>query len=554
VPRFQGLGDTPFGADVSDEFCEEARMNPVTKEKRTCLDWVEANTERLSRFNQEIWNYAEPAFREYRSARAYCELLRGEGFQVEEGSGGMPTAFMATFGEGRPLLGSYAEYDAVPENSQQPVPYRAPRKGLHPWAAGHTDPHSALGVAALSGVLAAKAAMQKHGLPGTLRFFGEPAEKVCGSKPVHAAKGYYDGADAYIAYHPSPYNTTVWETHCGSYWSVQFTFECHHPETWIDQSILPPFRSSHATARCPGALDAVCLMYTTTKYLKEAAFPSTGAWTLNEFIMVAGQCTADNLPPRVSQIQYAWRSPTLAIQEQIFRVLEGNAHHVADITNCELTTRWITKTRVGLANHALADLVYGNLELVGPPAWTDEAYEFAREIQRNLGVEPLQEPFLESCRRLTHPQDYEDLLRASIPPWQLNFTSDDYVEYTWHAPTVRLFTGRPNLRPPHEGYTYPAWAYDALGGHPSCIDPMIFVAGKTIGASLIDLITKPAHLEAAKAEFSERTGGGQSGSKWVAPLLPAGFVPPIDLRWPEYVQTPRGHEWWIPTPNVDSGK
>src|SRR5207249_4226996 len=231
-------------------------MIAIGSEKQAALDWVEANRKRLSQFHQQIWHYAETAFREYRSARAYCELLRAEGFQVEEGSAGMPTAFLATFGEGRPVLGTYAEYDAVPENSQQPVPYRAPREGLHPWAPGHTDPHSALGVAALAGVLGAKAAMARHGLRGTLRFFGEPAEKVCGSKPVHAAKGYYDGADAYISYHPGATSTTVWDTHCGAYWSAVFTFECLDPETWIDQSLLPFLARAHARdpgADCPGA-------------------------------------------------------------------------------------------------------------------------------------------------------------------------------------------------------------------------------------------------------------------------------------------------------------
>ena len=153
-------------------------------EKQTALDWIDSNSQWLSDFHLQIWNYAETAFREYRSAKAYVDLLRRHGFTVEEGSAEMPTAFAATWGNGPPVLGTYAEYDAVPSNSQQPVPYKAPRDGLHPWAPGHTDPHSSLGVAAVMGALAAKTAMERHGLNGTLRFFGEPAEKVCGSKPV----------------------------------------------------------------------------------------------------------------------------------------------------------------------------------------------------------------------------------------------------------------------------------------------------------------------------------------------------------------------------------
>jgi aminobenzoyl-glutamate utilization protein B len=523
-------------------------MCAMDPHKQAAFDWIEANRPRLSDFHQQIWQYAETAWREYRSARAFCELLRAEGFAVEEGSGGMPTAFVARWGRGRPVLATYAEYDAVPENSQDQVPYRCPRPGLHPWAPGHTDPHSSLGVAALTGLLAAKHAMERGDIAGTLAFFGEPAEKVCGSKPVHAAKGYYDDLDAAVSYHPHATNTIIWDTHCGAYWSGVFSFECLEPETWIDQRLLAHPERPHAAARAPAALDAVCLMYTTTKYTKEAMYPHTGTWTLNEFIMVAGQCTSDNLPPRMAQIQYAWRSPTLEIQEQIARVLMNNARQAAAATGCVASLRWVTKTRVGLPNHAMAELGYRNLELAGAPAYTDEAREFARAVQQHLGFAPMDDPFTADNQRLTPPQEWEETQRRGLPPWQRNFTSDDYVEYTWHAPTVRLHTARPRLRPPRPGYLYPAWVNNALGGVRACIDPGMFVAGRAIAGTLLDLATRPDELARVQAEFRERTGGGPGGSRWVAPLLPADFPPPVDLRWPEYVQTPRGEEWWLPTP------
>jgi aminobenzoyl-glutamate utilization protein B len=85
-----------------------------------------------------------------------------------------------------------------------------------------------------------------------------------------------------------------------------------------------------------------------------------------------------------------------------------------------------------------------------------------------------------------------------------------------------------------------------MGGIPCLIDPAIFVAGKTIGASLVELLTEPSVLRKAQDEFKERTGGGIRGAKWVAPLLPPDFPPPVDLRWPEYITTVRGTEWWIP--------
>lgn len=179
-------------------------MAEASEPKRYARDWIDDNRDRLAAFEQEIWDLAEPAWREYRSAEAYVELLRDEGFQVETGTGDMPTAFLATYGDGEPVIATYAECDAVPANSQKRVPRRQPRDGVHPYAAGHTDPHSVLGVGTLGGALAAKAAMDAFDLEGTLKYFGEPAEKVCGSKPIHAAKGYYDDLDAAVASTRSP--------------------------------------------------------------------------------------------------------------------------------------------------------------------------------------------------------------------------------------------------------------------------------------------------------------------------------------------------------------
>ena len=529
----------------------------MTPEKQTAVDWVKANEGALSDWHATIWDFHEPAWREYKSAAWYVERLRAEGFTVEEGSGGMPTAFCATWcadgGDTGPLIAAYAEYDAVPGNSQQRTPYQAPREGVHRWAAGHTDPHSGLGIGALGGVLAAKAALEKHGIPGRLKFLGEPAEKVCGSKPVHAAHGYYDDIDAAISFHPAYIpvlsNTCIWDTHCGAYWSKIYTFECTEPETWADMGAgmgAGAQGSSHTSARAPGAIDAVCLMYTTTKYTKEAMLPHTGTWTCNEAILAAGQATSDNLAPRFSQIQYAWRCPTLEMAARITEVLDHNAEHVAKLTHCELRSAWVTKTRVGLPNHAMAEITYRNLELTGPPEFGDQAKAFAREIQTNLGLAPMDEPFVAAMSELTPPKAAEAALREALPPWQVNYTSDDYVDYTWHTPTVRLFIGRPRLALPEAGYQYPAWVWNALGGYAPAIDPMVFAAARCIGATIVDLLTDPAGLDRARAEFEERTGGGVGGSSWVAPLLPDDFEAPIDYRWPEYVTTARGEEWWIP--------
>lgn len=527
-------------------------MTEIQKEKQTALDFVDVNKDWLSEFHQEIWHYAEPAFREYMSAKAYVELLRAEGFEVEEGSGEMPTAFCAVWGDGKPVIGGYAEYDAVPGQSQAQVPYRKPRDdNLHPYAAGHTDPHSGLGVSSLFGFLAAKGAMEKHGLKGTLKFFGEPAEKVCGSKPVHAAKGYFDDLDASIPYHPSSVNGVRLEIQGGSYWNTLYTFETINPEEWYKPKRTPFRITGHAGGRIPGALDAVCLMYTASKYVEDAMLPYTAYWTLNEYIMVGGQATSDNIAPRISHIQYAYRSPLLEMQEQIDRVLDNTAKGVAQITGTRVTKRIVARTRCGLPNTTLSQMIYRNLQLVGPPKFSDEAREFGRKIQENLGYEPMEDPFTVECQEIAAIDAADKSSRYQYPGWMETQGSDDYVDYQWTAPSTRLYTACATLRLPNPEALVPRWARCALNGYAPCIDPGITVAAKTIGATIIDLIVNPDGLAKAKEEFSRRTGGGVGGSKWVAPLLSSDFHPPVDLPWPEYVTTVRGFEWSLTKPKAE---
>jgi len=505
-------------------------LTQLTEAKKTAFKWIDDNAEYISDFHQLIWNYAEPSFREYKSSKAFVEFHKKEGFKVVHGVAGMPTAYIATWGEGNPVLSTYCEYDAVPSAWQDQVPYRS---AANPYRAGHTDPHSALGVGALIGAVALKHAMEEHGIEGTIKVFGTPAEKVC-AKSWFAAKGYFDGLDAMVGWHPRAYTTVMYETQWGSYWNIAFVFECEEPEKWIAYADDLP-----RNARAPGALDAVALMYTTTKYLKEAMLPRTGLWTINEAVMAAGQATADNMPPRLGIIQYAFRSPSLTQQEQIAKVLINNAENVARITGTKLTLRWVTKQRTGLFNKALADLAYENLKLVGPPRFTEEDKKIANELLRNLGFPEQKEPFNEE---LTPPEEWERIWRSVIPEHQKKFGSDDYVEFQWHCPGAWIQVYRPQITVP--GVRLPRWPHYYLGGVRGPIDKTIYTAGKAISATLLDLAEDPAKLKACKDEWEMRIK-----QEYEPPQLDPSWDPPIDLPWPEYVVTERGYDWHIPTPS-----
>ena len=520
----------------------------TTAAKDTAHQWIDDNMGRLSAWHKHIWDLAEPAWREYKSAQWYVELLRSEGFTVEAGSGDMPTAFSAEWssGDGGPVLLTYAEYDAVPGNCQSADTEPSPRDGLSPYAPGHTDPHSALGISTLAGLLGAKHAMEAHGIAGTLKYTGEPAEKVQGSKVVHGLRGYYDGVDAIVSFHPFYMlplcNTARWDTQCGSYYSKVYTFVCDEPETWqLGANPNSPIPASHSAARAPGANVALMSMYTNTRVMQDAMLPSFGGWSLSDAIFTQGQATADNLPARIAQIQYSWRCPTLDMAEHVLDVLDRNAEHAAAMAHCRLETTWVARNRPGRTNHVLAEALYANLEQVGAPQYGHEAVAAARQIQETLGLEPMDKPFLDECESLISPQDAEAALREHLAPWQKNWTSDDYVEMTHYAPTVRFYVSRPALKPAPGQGAYPGWVMNALGGIAATIDPTIEVAGKTIAGTFVDMLTRPEIVEQAKSEFDRRVAEDPMPA-----LLPADFMPPVEFAWPDYTAAPGGDRVWYP--------
>lgn len=516
---------------------------PLSDAQATAAKYVDAAMPNLSDWCATIFDFGETAWREYRSAAWYVDRLRAEGFTVEEGSGGMPTAFCAEWSNGDgPMIGSYAEYDAVPGNCQAADTVKRPREGLGYQAGGHTDPHSGLGISTLGGLLATKAAMEHHGIKGGLRYTGEPAEKVRGSKPIHAAKGYYDGLAAMLSFHPfymlPMCNTVRWDTHCGAAYSMIYRFICDAPETW-GASDGAPIPQSHSAVRAPGASEALMAMFQTSKTLRDSMLPHQGGWSISEAILTAGQATADNLPAGLADIQYMIRVPTVAMADQVTQALDRNAEACAAMTGCKVERLWVSKSRPGLANHTMANVVWGSMREVGAPFWGPEAISKARDIQKTLGLAPMDAPFIDELTQLIPPQDAEEILRQDLPPSQLNSTSDDYTEMSWHAPTARYYVARPALKAAEA--PYPAWVMNALGGIPKTIDPMIQTAAKIQALSALRLLEDEAARTAAMVEFKDRT----SGSQMMPPLC--DYDPPIHFRWPEYVTTARGNDWTIPS-------
>ena len=517
---------------------------PLSDAQAHAVGVIDGRMAELSEWCSQIFEFGETAWREYNSAAWYVSKLREEGFSVEEGSGGMPTAFCAQWSNGDgPTIGLYAEYDGIPGNCQAAATQKRPRDGLGYSAGGHTDPHSGLGISTLGALLATKAAMERHGIKGCLRYTGEPAEKVRGSKPIHAAKGYYDGLSAMLSFHPfymlPMCNTVRWDTHCGAAYSMIYRFICDEPENW-GVSNGAPIPQAHSAVRAPGANDALVQMYQSSKLLRDSMLPRQGGWSISEAILTAGQATADNLPAELAEIQYMIRVPTLEMAEQVTKVLDQNAQAAARLTGCRVDRHWVSKSRPGLPNHTMATLVWEALSAIGAPTWDEGAKALAREIQSNLGIPPMEEPFIDEMTSLISPQEGEAILRQNLPPSQKNSTSDDYTDMCWHAPTARLYIARPALKP-SGSKAYPSWVMNAMGGIPDLIDPMIKTAAKTLAASALRLLEDSALRKTTYSEFERRKA--ENGD--IPPLC--DYDPPLQFRWPEYVQTVRGRDWIIPS-------
>lgn len=484
-------------------------MDGWSASKRFAVDWLSGQVADMGKMSDTIFGYAEPGLREYKSAKLLVDYLRRQGFSVEEGVSEMPTAFEAEWGGDGPVIGFFAEYDATPGHSQKPIPWDEPAV---PYGPGFTDAHNMLGVASCFAAVALKKASEEHKIPVRIRLLGTPAEKLCVGKPFMARDGLFDGMDALLAWHPGGPTTVLGEVWPLAYKSMLFDFA-------VEKAV----GGQSGDVSYPGALDAAVLMYNNVNAMKEhmSALMRRGG-SINEFFMTGGQCTVST--PEFSQVVYAWRTNSLTDQEAISGVIDRCARAAALAAECRVEPRLITAVRTGLPNKTMTDLVMENLRAIGPPRYSDEDRRFAREIQKNLGLKPMEQPYNLAI------VESENAYGAFHP-------ADDVNEFTWHAPTARLYVSK--ALAPIQGFRYPRWVESALCGI-GATHRMGETAAKVLVTSALDLLEYPKLLRAARAEFKKRLVIHHE-----APLVPKGVKPPVGLHWPEWVDRP-GSEWWVP--------
>lgn len=454
----------PLVADDGEKKKDEASLRPS---QQTAIDAVEKRSDMLRDVNKQIWQFAEVGLEEHRSSKLLQDKLKEAGFEVKAGISNMPTAFVATYGEGRPIIGILAEYDALPGLSQKVSPVREP---VTEGAPGHGCGHSGLGTGALGAAIAVKEAMQKHNLPGTIRLYGTPAEETLIGKVYMTLDGQFNDLDVCLHWHPSNGNG-AWAGSSKAAVSAKFTFTG------------TAAHASSSPTRGRSALDAVELMNVAANYMRE----HTADDARIHYVITDGG-GAPNVVPAKATVWYYVRSNDHKDVETNFRWLQDIAQGAALMTRTEVSVQIDTDCHEIIPNTPLTQLIYDNLVKVGPPTFTEEEKAFARRLQQPL-VDEFGSKFDVAIE--------ETVQRPATRP-QTGGGSTDVGDVSWHVPTGGLRTACFIAGGPGHSWQNVAAIGSSIG------EKGTIYAAKVLAVTAIDLLEKPELVKAARADFNEK--------------------------------------------------
>jgi len=468
------------------------------KAKQIVLDWIEENKKILIEVHDKIWNLAEVGLQEIHTAKLLTDILEKEGFKVDHYVAGIPSAFVATYGSGKPAIGIMGELDALPELSQKPLPYREPLKDGAP---GHGCGHHGYATAALGGAIAAKKAMERLGISGTVKYFGCPAEETLVGKVFMVRDGVFN-VDACLGHHPSQFNGANLQSG-NAMNSVKFEF------------FGVPAHAGSSPEQGKSALDAVELMNIGVNYLREHVVQDA---RLHYVIEKGGH--EPNVVPAYARVWYYIRAPTRDLVDQyyerVLRIADG-ADLMADTTH---KTRFLTGVHNGMPNRTLAELIIANMREIRPPKYIEEELKFAKKLGKTIS----RQEKIVALRRSGIPNAMKlvgvDLCTEIFDPWGESMHggfSSDVADVAWNMPTQEFGTAMFIVGSPGH-----SWQNVASGGMSIGHKSTVF-ASKVMATSVIDLLTKPKLLREAKYEWKER----MKGLVYKSPLLPT-LKPPLD--------------------------
>ncbi|MCG8542845.1 MAG: amidohydrolase [Alphaproteobacteria bacterium] len=454
----------------------------VSAEKRFVFDYMDRNAQAIATLGDAIFRFAEPGLQETETVKLMTGILEEHGFAVERGISGFPTAFLATYGSGGPVIAMHTEYDANPNNSQEPG--IAEQREIVPGAPGHCEGHNVNAAVMVAAALAIKKAMDQFGIAGTLKVFGAPAEELVLARPYFVRDGYFDDVDA--AFHDH-----IWGELATEYGQIQiaaisaeFTF---HGET--AHAGLAPWRGRDA-------LDAVVLMDMGVAQYREHMEP-----TMRAHRAITNGGTQPNVIPPEASVWWYFRDPSAegasALFEQAKKIAEGAA--LMTKTTWDVTVKsavWPVR-----ANQTLAETVQRNIEMIGVPEWSEDEQTLARALQRAADAPEV--------GLYTEP-------RPLTGPAEMIMASNDCGDVTWHVPSARLWF--PGNVP---GVSYHHWTAGAALAH-SIAHKGAVAGAKALAASVLDTFIDTDIVERAKETHAE-----ELGDITYRPLLPTDQQPPL---------------------------
>ena len=455
----------------------------LSSEKAKAVSIVENHKSQLIKLSDQVWAYAETALREYQSSEVLSDYAEKQGFRLQRGVAGMPTAFVAEYGSGQPIIGVLGEFDALPGISQKATPFKEP---LQDGAAGHGCGHNLFGAGSLGAAIAIKELIQDGQLSGTIRFYGTPAEEAVGGKIYMAREGLFSDLDVCLDWHPD----------------AQTKANTQSSQALIDLSVEFFGKAAHA-AYDPwngrSALDALESFLSGVNLYREHIRPSS---RIHYVIQAGGD--VPNVVPEKSKVWIWARDSKRSVVDELQKRIRKIAAGAALMNEVDYQVSLNGGDHELLVNRTGALVLHKNLELLGPISYTPAEIEFAQRIQVATGKDPV------GIDGSIHP--FEDTREHPAGG------STDVGDVSWVVPQISLLvTTAPTGTPWH------SWPVVACGGM-SIGHKGLVHAAKAMALTMVDLFQNEEIRVKMREEFEQK-----KGDYIYKALLPDG-PPPIPKK------------------------
>ena len=462
------------------------RQTQAQDERAALLKQMDAQAQKYGALSRQIWDEPEVGYKEHKSAALLKAELRAAGFTLQENVADIPTAFVASYGSGQPIIGIIGEYDALPGLSQVEA---AEKKAIVTGAPGHGCGHNLFGVASAFAAITVKNYLAEKKQSGTIRFYGSPAEEGGGGKVYMSRAGVFNDCDIVLAWHPGDRNAADMQSSLANI-SAKFRF------------YGTAAHAAGAPQQGRSALDAALLMAHAVDMLREHV-PQT---TRLHYIITNGGA-APNIVPEFAELYLYARHPSMPTLDGIWSRILKCAEAGALATETQMKMEIVGSVYNMLANEPLTNLLDQQLKFVGGVNYSPEEKMFAEKLRQTFSLDGA--PALGS-EAVIQPQAHDD---------GASFGSTDVGDVSWIVPTAQFTTATYVAGTPGHSWQSTACTGTSIGRKG------MVVAAKTLALSAFELFKDLKLIAAAKADFQQRRASFEYRSR-----IPANQKPPLNYR------------------------